>query len=61
MADDEKNEESHFDRQKKYKGLVAGGMSDKKAVEEVWPTTKTGIAKNAKERADKETAAAAGQ
>ena len=52
-AEEEADEETHIDRRKKYKDLVAGGMSDKTAKESVWPSTTAGIMKNAKEKADK--------
>jgi hypothetical protein len=53
LAEDEPDGETHLDRRKKYKDLVAGGMSDKIATEEVWPSTTVGMVKNAKEAADK--------
>ncbi|HIH18701.1 TPA: hypothetical protein HA225_01865 [Candidatus Micrarchaeota archaeon] len=53
LAEEKPDEETHFDRRKKYKDLVAGGMSDKVATESVWPSTTANIAKNAKEAADK--------
>ena len=48
----EEPEETHFDRKKKYKLLVAGGMSDKAASETVWPSMASTILKNAKDKAD---------
>lgn len=53
MTDEEKAEETHLDRRKKYNKLMAGGMTDKQAVEEVWPTTSAGLAKNVKDKEDK--------
>jgi len=52
-AEKEEPEETHFDRRKKYRELVAGGMTDKEATEKVWPTSAATIAKNVKEKADK--------
>jgi len=58
MADEKKEteepEETHFDRRRKYKELVSGGMSDKEAMEKTWPTSAASIAKNVKEKADNE-------
>jgi hypothetical protein len=54
LAEDKPDEETHIDRKKKYKELVAGGMSDKAATEKVWPSMTSTIVKNAKEKADKE-------
>ncbi len=53
LAEEEPDEETHIDRRKKYKDLVAGGMNDKNAMESVWPSTTAGIMKNAKEKSDK--------
>jgi len=50
------DEETHIDRKKKYVAFVAGGMSDKLAMEKVWPTTTEGMERNAKERAEKKAA-----
>lgn len=58
LAEEKPDEETHFDRRKKYKDLVAGGMSDKAATESVWPSTTANIAKNAKDAADKKAQAA---
>ena len=58
LAEEKPDEETHFDRRKKYKDLVAGGMSDKGATESVWPSKTANIAKNAKEAADKKEQAA---
>jgi len=59
MADEKKEEpeeveETHFDRRKKYRELVAGGMGDKQASETVWPTSAATIMKNVKDKKDKE-------
>ena len=51
---DEPEEENHFDRRKKYRELVKGGMTDKEATEKVWPTSAATIAKNVKEKSDKD-------
>ena len=57
MADEkEEPEETHFDRRRKYRELVAGGMTDKEATEKVWPTSAATMAKNAKEKSDKDDA-----
>lgn len=45
-------EETHFDRKKKYRELIASGVTDKEAVESVWPSTTARIAKNAKDKKD---------
>lgn len=50
----EEPEETHFDRRRKYRELVAGGMTDKEATEKVWPTSAATIAKNVKEKKDKD-------
>lgn len=50
-------EETHFDRKKKYRELVATGVGDKEAVEAVWPSSSARIAKNAKDKADAKEAA----
>lgn len=47
-------EENHFDRRKKYRAFMAGGMTDKEATEKVWPTSAATIAKNVKEKKDKD-------
>lgn len=52
----EEEEETHFDRRRKYRELVAGGMSDKDASEKTWPTSAALIAKNAKEKKDNDAA-----
>lgn len=58
MADAKKDEpeveETHFDRRKKYRDFVKGGMTDKEATEKVWPTSAATIAKNVKEKKDKD-------
>lgn len=51
--EDEPAEETHFDRRRKYRELISGGMSDKEAMEKTWPTSAATMAKNAKETADK--------
>lgn len=45
-------EESHLDRKKRYVDLIAKGVTDKEAVEQVWPSTTARIAKNAKDKKD---------
>ena len=45
-------EETHFDRKKKYRELIAKGVGDKEAVEAVWPSSSARIAKNAKDKED---------
>jgi|GEM_PF-1579716 len=52
----EEVEETHLDRLKKYRALVAGGMLDKDATEKVWPSTTANMVKNAKEKSDKKDA-----
>ncbi|MCX6772450.1 MAG: hypothetical protein NTV88_01620 [Candidatus Micrarchaeota archaeon] len=57
MVDDKEEpevEETHFDRRKKYKAFVAGGMSDKQASETVWPTSAATMTKNAKDKKEKD-------
>ena len=54
LAEEKPEEETHVDRKSKYKLLVAGGMSDKAAAETVWPSMRSTIVKNAKEKADME-------
>ena len=49
----EEPEETAADRHKRYRELVAKGMSDKEAVESVWPSTTARAAQNAKDKADK--------
>ncbi len=46
----EEPEETSTDRRMKYKKLMAGGMSDKVAMEKVWPTSAASIAKNKKDK-----------
>jgi hypothetical protein len=46
-------EENAVDRKLKYRKLVAGGMSDRDASEEVWPTTAAGMLRNRKILQDK--------
>jgi hypothetical protein len=67
---DEKEEilETEGDRRKQYRKLRAGGMSDGKAMEKVWPTTSAGLkinvdekAKDASDRAAKEVGAPKGK
>ena len=53
----EEPEETHFDRKKKYRELVATGVGDKEAVEAVWPSSSARIAKNAKDKANAKEAA----
>ena len=48
----EEPEETHFDRKKKYRELIAKGVGDKEAVEAVWPSSTARIVKNAKDKAD---------
>ena len=50
----EEAEETHFDRRRKYRELVAGGMGDKQASETIWPTSAATIMKNVKEKKDKD-------
>ena len=45
-------EETHFDRRRKYRELIAKGVGDKEAVEAVWPSSSARIAKNAKDKKD---------
>jgi len=40
-------EENEFSRMKEYRKLRAGGKSDMAAREEVWPSTRAGMKKNA--------------
>ena len=54
LAKEKPEEETHFDRRKKYRELVAGGMTDRNATETVWPSTKLGMEKKAKDKAEKE-------
>jgi len=49
-------DESYLVRRGKYKALVAGGMSDKNAKEEIWPSTSAGILRQAKEKDEMEKA-----
>ena len=53
----EEPEETHFDRKKKYRELVATGVGDEEAVEAVWPSSSARIAKNAKDKANAKEAA----
>lgn len=50
---DTQDGETHFDRRKNYRELVASGVPDGIAKEQVWPSTTAGVAKKAKEAADK--------
>ena len=52
----EEPEETAADRHKRYRELVSKGISDKEAVESVWPSTTARAAKNAKDKADKDAA-----
>jgi len=45
MLSDAPGEETYLDRLKKYRELIATGVSDKKASESVWPTIGTIIKK----------------
>jgi len=49
MADE--NMETEQDRHAKYRKLRMGGKSDTEAREEVWPSTRVGMKKNADEKA----------
>ena len=51
-------DESYLERRGKYKALVAGGMSDKDAKEQIWPSTTAGILRQARERDELEKAMA---
>ncbi len=53
----EEPEETHLDRKKKYRELVASGVGDREAVEAVWPSSSARVAKNAKDKADAKEAA----
>lgn len=53
MEEDEKDEETHFDRRKNYRALIASGVSDSIAKEKVWPSTSAGMVKKAKEASDR--------
>lgn len=50
---DAQDGETHFDRRKNYRALVASGVSDEIAKEQVWPSTTVGMVKKAKDAADK--------
>lgn len=54
MEDKIEEEETNLDRLRNYRKLVAGGKSDKEAIELVWPSTTVG--KNAKDKVDKDKA-----
>ncbi|VVB99598.1 Uncharacterised protein [uncultured archaeon] len=51
-TDEPEIEETHFDRKRKYRELIAKGVGDKEAVEAVWPSSSARIAQNAKDKAD---------
>ena len=61
LGEEKPEEESHFDRRRKYNELMAGGMSDKEAKEKVWPTKRATTLQNAKEKAEKEAGEAKGK
>ena len=44
-------EENEFSRMKDYRKLRAGGKSDAEAREDIWPSTRVGMKKNADEKA----------
>lgn len=50
---DTQDGETHIDRRKHYKELIASGVSDGIAKEQVWPSTTIGMVKKAKDAADK--------
>lgn len=51
-------EENHFDRRRKYRELMASGMTDREASETIWPTSAATIKKNAQDKRDKDAKAA---
>ena len=52
MADEKKEiVETEQDRHARYRELRAGGKSDTEAREDVWPSTRVGMKKNADEKA----------
>jgi hypothetical protein len=55
----EEKEETAPERRKRYRDLMAGGMSDKNATEQIWPKMNATILKNANEKKAKKEAAEA--
>jgi len=52
MDEENEVEETTHDRRKQYDVMRKEGFSDKDASEKVWPTTRDGIMRNIKEKAD---------
>jgi len=62
MEDEEKEIlETEQDRRMKYRKLREGGRSDAEAREDVWPSTRVGMKKNADEKARVEAEKAEGK